>query len=389
MGRWTAMFFGLFGSYGKNDSVDVQYRLGNREAVATGLDIIPPAASGAAASQGWGRCGSSWFAPCVARGLAACALECDHAPLAGKGGVCRGAHPRANARPSAKGVRRISRTVTPVRLMRIDRILEERRPVFSFEFFPPKTDEGQQGARGHARRAQGRPARLRLGHLRRGRLTRDRTVEITKWIKQDLGIEAMAHLTCVGTADEKDRRDPRRAAGAGIENILALRGDPPRRRVRAVAPRLRVRLHHSVELIGRSATSSTSASAPPASRRAFTPRREPGAGPPVRQGARSTPARLPDHPALLRQRATISTSSTGPRGRYLRADRPRHHAHHPVQADQDDHRAVRGVDPVGDGARVERARRRPEAVAELGVAYAALQCSDLLARGAPGPPPPT
>jgi hypothetical protein len=42
MGRWTAMFFGLFGSYGKNDSVDVQYRLGEREVVATGLDIVPP-----------------------------------------------------------------------------------------------------------------------------------------------------------------------------------------------------------------------------------------------------------------------------------------------------------------------------------------------------------
>jgi hypothetical protein len=42
MGRWTAIFLGLFGSYGKNDSVDVQYRLGGREVVATGLDIIPP-----------------------------------------------------------------------------------------------------------------------------------------------------------------------------------------------------------------------------------------------------------------------------------------------------------------------------------------------------------
>ena len=41
-GRWTAMFFGLFGSYGKNDSVDVQYRLGGRDTVATGLDIVPP-----------------------------------------------------------------------------------------------------------------------------------------------------------------------------------------------------------------------------------------------------------------------------------------------------------------------------------------------------------
>ena len=42
LGRWTAMFFGLFGSYGKNDSVDVQYRLGETDTVATGLEIIPP-----------------------------------------------------------------------------------------------------------------------------------------------------------------------------------------------------------------------------------------------------------------------------------------------------------------------------------------------------------
>jgi hypothetical protein len=42
IGRWTAIFLGLFGSYGKNDSVDVQYRLGGRETVATGLDIVPP-----------------------------------------------------------------------------------------------------------------------------------------------------------------------------------------------------------------------------------------------------------------------------------------------------------------------------------------------------------
>ena len=42
IGRWTAMFLGLFGSYGRNDSVDVQYRLAGRETVATGLDILPP-----------------------------------------------------------------------------------------------------------------------------------------------------------------------------------------------------------------------------------------------------------------------------------------------------------------------------------------------------------
>jgi hypothetical protein len=42
LGRWTAIFLGLFGSYGKNDQVDVQYQLGGRTAHATGLDILPP-----------------------------------------------------------------------------------------------------------------------------------------------------------------------------------------------------------------------------------------------------------------------------------------------------------------------------------------------------------
>jgi len=40
--KWTAIFFGLWGYYGKNDSVDVQYRLGGRDVVATGLENVPP-----------------------------------------------------------------------------------------------------------------------------------------------------------------------------------------------------------------------------------------------------------------------------------------------------------------------------------------------------------
>ena len=40
--RWTAIFFALFGTYGKNDSVDVQYELNGRTTVATGLDIYAP-----------------------------------------------------------------------------------------------------------------------------------------------------------------------------------------------------------------------------------------------------------------------------------------------------------------------------------------------------------
>jgi hypothetical protein len=41
-GKWAAIFFGLWGYYGKNDQVDVHYRSGGREVVATGLDIVPP-----------------------------------------------------------------------------------------------------------------------------------------------------------------------------------------------------------------------------------------------------------------------------------------------------------------------------------------------------------
>ena len=40
--RWTAIFLGLFGSYGKNDSVDVRYSLHGARRLATGLDIVPP-----------------------------------------------------------------------------------------------------------------------------------------------------------------------------------------------------------------------------------------------------------------------------------------------------------------------------------------------------------
>jgi len=42
VGRWAAIFFGLFGSYGKNDSVDVRYSLHGERRLATGLEIIPP-----------------------------------------------------------------------------------------------------------------------------------------------------------------------------------------------------------------------------------------------------------------------------------------------------------------------------------------------------------
>jgi methylenetetrahydrofolate reductase (NADPH) len=112
--------------------------------------------------------------------------------------------------------------------MRIDEILEERRPVFSFEFFPPKTDEGQRSLEGAlAELKKDSPEYVSVTYGAGGS-TRERTVEVTKWMKEDLGLEAMAHLSCVGEPVDRLREILDEIAAAGIDNVLALRGDPPR-----------------------------------------------------------------------------------------------------------------------------------------------------------------
>jgi len=112
--------------------------------------------------------------------------------------------------------------------MRIDQILATPSPCFSFEFFPPKTDEAQralEGALGELKKDH--PDYVSVTYGAAGS-TRDRTVEVTKWIKQDLDVEAMAHLSCVGEPVDRLREILDEVAVAGIENVLALRGDPPR-----------------------------------------------------------------------------------------------------------------------------------------------------------------
>jgi methylenetetrahydrofolate reductase (NADPH) len=112
--------------------------------------------------------------------------------------------------------------------MRIDEILEERRPAFSFEFFPPKDKQGMAQLKGALDElAQDEPAYVSVTYGAAGS-TRERTIEVTKWIKQELGIEAMAHLSCVGEPVSRLREILDEIRAAGIENVLALRGDPPR-----------------------------------------------------------------------------------------------------------------------------------------------------------------
>ena len=111
--------------------------------------------------------------------------------------------------------------------MRIDEILRERRPVFSFEFFPPKTDKGQANLRATLDALRDdNPDFVSVTYGALGS-TRDRTIDIVKWIKQDLGIEAMAHFTCVGATREELSDTLSEIEAAGVDNVLALRGDPP------------------------------------------------------------------------------------------------------------------------------------------------------------------
>jgi methylenetetrahydrofolate reductase (NADPH) len=112
--------------------------------------------------------------------------------------------------------------------MRIAELLERQRPVFSFEFFPPKTDEGHRTLRNTLAVLKDDEPNFVSVTYGAGGTTRSTTVEITKTIKRDHGIEAMAHLSCVGEPRERLLEILEEIQASGIQNVLALRGDPPR-----------------------------------------------------------------------------------------------------------------------------------------------------------------
>jgi methylenetetrahydrofolate reductase (NADPH) len=112
--------------------------------------------------------------------------------------------------------------------MRIDSLLgSTTEPVFSFEFFPPKTEEGERNllaALEELRELEPSYVSVTYGA---GGSTRGKTIELVSRIKQDLGLEAMAHFTCVNATTDELRATLATMRDAGVENVLALRGDPP------------------------------------------------------------------------------------------------------------------------------------------------------------------
>jgi methylenetetrahydrofolate reductase (NADH) len=116
-----------------------------------------------------------------------------------------------------------------VKIIDLLRFARERgEPIFSFEFFPPKSAEGEKALfeTVDALRPLG-PAYVSVTYGAGGS-TRLKTVELVKRLKRECEVEAMAHVTCVGSSRDEIAAVLDEVADAGVQNVLALRGDPPR-----------------------------------------------------------------------------------------------------------------------------------------------------------------
>lgn len=112
--------------------------------------------------------------------------------------------------------------------MRIRELIATGRPSFSFEFFPPKTEAGLGSLRTAVRALRDLDPTFVSVTYGAGGSTRERTLDLVEEIQRHYGIEVMAHLTCVGSTRKQIGEILQRLQAGGIQNTLALRGDPPK-----------------------------------------------------------------------------------------------------------------------------------------------------------------
>jgi methylenetetrahydrofolate reductase (NADPH) len=266
--------------------------------------------------------------------------------------------------------------------MRIDKLLAGTAPVFSFEFFPPKTERGEQNLYA----ALGELGELNPSFVSvtygAGGSTREKTIEIVKRIKHDYGLEAMAHFTCVGATVEELRATLVEMEGAGIENVLALRGDPPAGQ--AEWTKTAGGLEYSSELVAL-----IRSDYPFAIGAACFPETHIHATSPAADLANLAEKVRAGADFLITQLFFDNACYFDfvARARAIGIEVPIIPGIMPItQVGQIKRMAAMCGASIPDGLRRELQLRKdaPEAVLDFGVAYATLQCAELLAAGAPG-----
>lgn len=112
--------------------------------------------------------------------------------------------------------------------MKIASLFAPGKTLFSFEFFPPKNDADVDHVLATARELKALGPSYISVTWGAGGSTRRKTLDIVSAIKNDVGVESMAHLTCVGAGRAEIDEILADIARRGVKNILALRGDPPK-----------------------------------------------------------------------------------------------------------------------------------------------------------------
>jgi methylenetetrahydrofolate reductase (NADPH) len=112
--------------------------------------------------------------------------------------------------------------------MKIIDILNKRPASFSFEFFPPKSQDGWDQLFNTIESLKvWNPAYVSVTYGAGGS-TRRQTIDLVSRIKHEIGLESMAHLTCVDSTKDQILETLNSLKEKGIENVLPLRGDPPK-----------------------------------------------------------------------------------------------------------------------------------------------------------------
>jgi methylenetetrahydrofolate reductase (NADPH) len=266
--------------------------------------------------------------------------------------------------------------------VRIDELLGRGRPCFSFEFFPPKTDDGVEKLMATIEALRVLNPGFVSVTYGAGGSSRARTLDVVKRIKGELGLEPMAHVTCVGHSRDELREVFGALRDAGVQNVMALRGDPPKGEERFAATA--GGFAYAAELIGMISEEydfSIGAAAYPEKHQEAASLESDIANAvrKVRAGARFLVTQFFfDNDAYFAYVARLRAAGV---------DVPVLPGIMPITNYDAIARmtAMSGATiPQRLRAELEARSDEPDAVADLGVAYTALQCRDLLDRGAPG-----